>query len=153
MTPERPAAASPGAGTEPARFELWPHDADVGVRGFGPTKAQAFAQAALAITALVTDPARVAARVPVEFCCSAPDDELLLARWLNEVIYAMATRNLLFARFEVSLQGDSLQATGHGEAVDRQRHEPAVEPKGATLTGLRVAATAAGWLAQCVVDV
>lgn len=147
--PVEPAASAP----EPARWELWPHAADMGVRGFGPTKAIAFAQAALAITALVTEPARVQGRQRVDFACTAPDDELLLARWLNEVIYSMATQNLLFASFEVTLQGETLQATGRGETVDRARHQPAVEPKGATLTALRVAPTATGWLAQCVVDV
>ena len=37
-----------------ARWEHFPHDADVGVRGFGPTPAEAFAQAALALTAVAT---------------------------------------------------------------------------------------------------
>ena len=44
----RPAKAGP------ARWELFPHDADVGERGFGATPAQAFEQAAEALTAVVT---------------------------------------------------------------------------------------------------
>ena len=40
-------------------WELFPRQADVGVRGFGATEAEAFEQAALAMTAVVTDPARV----------------------------------------------------------------------------------------------
>jgi SHS2 domain-containing protein len=36
------------------RWEHFPHDADVGVRGFGATAAEAFEQAALALTAIVT---------------------------------------------------------------------------------------------------
>ena len=35
-------------------WEHFPHDADVGVRGFGPTPAAAFEQGALALTAAVT---------------------------------------------------------------------------------------------------
>jgi tRNA nucleotidyltransferase (CCA-adding enzyme) len=34
-----------------------------------------------------------------------------------------------------------------------QRHQPAVEVKGATYTALRVAPIEGGWLAQTVVDV
>lgn len=136
-----------------ARFELWPHDADVGVRGFGPTKAIAFAQAARALTALVTDLEQVRPEQRAEFDCSAADDELLLAGWLNEVIYAMATRRMLFSDFTVELAGTALHAVGRGESVDVVRHQPAVEPKGATLTGLRVAAIPGGFLAQCVIDV
>jgi SHS2 domain-containing protein len=65
----------------------------------------------------------------------------------------MARQKLLFARFEVLLHDHSLRAIGLGEPVDRARHEPAVEPKGATLTALAVRSTPTGWLAQCVVDV
>jgi SHS2 domain-containing protein len=37
--------------------------------------------------------------------------------------------------------------------VDAARHQPAVEVKGATYTGLRVAPQNGGWVAQTVVDV
>ena len=41
-----------------------------------------------------------------------------------------------------------------GEVVDIERHEPAVEVKGATYSLLEVAQTDGGdWIAQCVVDV
>ena len=74
--------------------------------------------------------------------------------WLNELVYAMATRNMLFSRFEVRLEGQRLDAKAWGEALDVARHHPAVEVKGATYTGLKVARQPdGGWLAQCVVDV
>lgn len=137
----------------PPHYELFEHGADVGVRGFGATKADAFAAAALAVTALVTDPERVRQTVAVALRCAAPDDELLLHAWLNEVIGAMSRDRLLFARFDVALRGEALDATCHGEPVDRARHQPAVEPKGATLTAIAVARGADGFVAQCVVDV
>ena len=42
-----------------ARWEHFPHDADIGVRGFGPTVVAAFEQAALALTAVITDPGHI----------------------------------------------------------------------------------------------
>ena len=61
---------------------------------------------------------------------------------------------MLFGAFEVSINGDRLVATARGEPVDRARHEPAAEIKGATLTELAVEKDASGnWTAQCVVDV
>jgi SHS2 domain-containing protein len=66
----------------------------MGVRGFGATKAQAFEQAALAMTAVVTDPVSVEPREAVALDCDAPDDELLFADWLNRLIYEMATRKM-----------------------------------------------------------
>ena len=135
-------------------WEHFPHQADMGVRGFGPTLAVAFEQAAVAMTAVVTDPARVAADIAVEIRCEAPDDELLLVDWLNALILEMAARHLLFSRFEVSIDAHRLQATAWGEAIDPARHQPAVEIKGATYTELKVRQDETGrWLAQCVVDV
>jgi tRNA nucleotidyltransferase (CCA-adding enzyme) len=135
-------------------WEHLPHDADIGVRGFGPTLAAAFEQGAIALTAVVTDPEKVAAREPVKIECAATDPELLFVEWLNALVYEMATRNMLFARFEVSIEGDRLTATAWGEAIDPARHEPAAEVKGATYTGLRVARGADGrWSAECIVDV
>jgi tRNA-splicing ligase RtcB/Archease protein family (MTH1598/TM1083) len=58
------------------RWEHFPHDADVGVRGFGATAAEAFEQAALALTAVVTH-AGVASRIPVAVTCEESDIELL----------------------------------------------------------------------------
>lgn len=137
-----------------AYWEHFPHQADIGVRGVGPTREQAFEQAALAMTAVVADPALVAPNEGVEIACEAPDDELLLADWLNSLILEMATRRMLFSRFAVSLDGHRLRATAWGERVDVARHQPAVEIKGATYTELKVAQTQEGlWLAQCIVDV
>ena len=136
-----------------ATWEHFAHDADIGVRGFGATTAEAFEQAALALTAVVTA-ARVEPLRSVAIRCEAPDLELLFVDWLNVIIYEMAVRGMLFARFDVRIEGTALSATLWGEAVDVARHAPACEPKGATYTALRVARDADGrWSAGCVVDV
>ena len=137
-----------------AHWEHFPHQADVGVRGLGATLEQAFEQAALALTAVITDPVIVAPKEMLELSCMAPDVELLLVDWLNALIYEMATRNMLFSRFEVHLEGNGLTGQVWGEALEVARHHPAVEIKGATYTALKVAQLPdGGWLAQCVVDV
>jgi len=135
-----------------AGWEHFPHDADVGVRGFGATPADAFAQAALALTAVVTR-APVEPLSPIEVRCRAPDLELLFVDWLNTIIYEMAVRNMLFARFDVKIEDTALQAVLWGEPVDVARHAPACEPKGATYTALRVARDGDCWSAACIVDV
>lgn len=131
-----------------------PHDADIGVRGVGTSKEEAFEQAALALTAVITDPDLLAAEECVTITCEAPDDELLLVDWLNALVYEIATRRLLFGRFEVHLDGQRLSGLAWGEKIDVARHQPAVEVKGATLTSLHVGKDDRGfWVAQCVVDV
>jgi len=145
------AAANPGIS---ARWEHFDHGADIGVRGIGPTKAAAFEQAALALTAVITDPTTVEERETVPISCEAGDDELLLAAWLNAVVTQMAIRRMLFRRFQVEIQAGRLTGVATGEQISPERHQPAVEVKGATYTSLRVARTGdGGWLAQTVVDV
>lgn len=140
--------------TTTARWEHFPHQADIGVRGLGATLEQAFEHAALALTAVITDPAEVAPKEMIKLSNEAPDAELLLVDWLNGLIYEMATRNMLFSRFAVHLNGNRLDAEAWGESIDAARHRPAVEVKGATYTALKVAQQPDGsWLAQCVVDV
>ena len=135
-------------------WEHFQHGADIGVRGVGDTLSQAFEQAALALTSVVTDAENIATSHSVHVECDAPDLELLLVDWLNAVIYEMATRRMLFARYDVKIDGTRLLATAWGDEVDIDRHRPVVEVKGATYTELRVCQQADGrWLAQCVVDV
>lgn len=140
--------------THTPHWEHFPHQADIGVRGIAPTLAGAFEQAALALMAVIADPAAIVPAQSVEIDCEAPDAELLLADWLNRLIYEMATRRMLFSRFEVALENGRLRATAWGETVDAERHHPAVEIKGATYTELWVSQDKDGrWVAQCVVDV
>jgi len=141
------------ADTAPTRWEHFPHDADVGIRGRGATLAEAFEQAALALTGIVTD-AEIAAQTEVEVTCEAPDVEVLLVEWLNAIIYEMAVRNMIFGRYKVTLSDTSLKGTMWGETVDQAKHSPACEPKGATYTALRVAKEPDGtWSAACIIDV
>jgi len=130
------------------------HDADIGVRGTGRTREAAFEEAALALTAVITDPESVDCAESVTVDCEAPDLELLFVDWLNALVFEMATRKLLFSRFHVELTGTQLHATACGEPVDVARHQPAAEVKGATYTELKVGEDEPGaWCAQCVVDV
>jgi SHS2 domain-containing protein len=142
-------SAHPGRG-----WSHFAHGAEIGVRGEGQTREEAFEHAALALTGFIVDPVLVRPASPVRIECVAPDDELLLVDWLNALIYEMATRQMLFGRFEVRLAGHALDAVAWGEPVDVVRHQPAAEIKGASRNGLKVARHSSGvWSAECSVDV
>ena len=130
------------------------HEADIGVRGIGSTREEAFEQAAVALTAVITNPDVVGCTESVTVDCEASDPELLFVDWLNALVFEMAVRKMLFSRFHVELNGNRLHATACGEPIDVARHEPAAEIKGATYTELAVCEDVPGkWRAQCVVDV
>jgi len=136
-------------------WEHYSHPSDMGIRGIGRSKADAFEQAALAMTAVITDIDKIEPREQVELVCeNHGDDELLLTDWLNAVLYEMATRNMLFSRFQVTFEADKLRARLWGEKIDRDKHNPAVEVKAATYSDLKVERKPDGtWIAQCIVDV
>ena len=146
-TRERSDRSGPG-------WEHFEHVADVGVRGFGPQAESAFEQAALALTAVISAPGEIRPVETVDNRCEAPNLEILLADWLNAIVFEMATRRMLFGEFRVRIDGYSLTARARGEPVEVGRHRPATEIKGATLSELRVAERTDGsWVAQCILDV
>ena len=103
---------------------------------------------------MVADLSSVQALDAFEVTCEAPDEEQLLFEWLNLVIYEMATRHMLFSRYDLYVAPPLLRARVWGERIDPARHRIAVEVKGATYHQLSVKRDASGlWIAQCVVDV
>ena len=130
------------------------HEADIGLAATSVSREGVFEAMGAALTGVVTDPAIVQPQQRIRIQCSADDDGLLMVDWINSLIYEMATRRMLFGAWQVSLRDCELDAWVDGEPVDRERHQPAVEVKGATYTDLLVEQDATGqWRARCVVDV
>ncbi len=117
----------------PTSWSHFPHGADVGVRGSGPTLGAAFAAAALAMTAASVDPDTIRTESAVAIQCSGEDDEDLLYAWLNMVNLEMSPRAMVFGRFDVEITAGEL--------------------KGATYTALTVSREDGRWIAQCVVEI
>ena len=137
-----------------SRWDHFEHEADIGVRAVAPSREKLFELLAEALTAIITEPASVRPVETIAIHCDAPDDPLLLVDWLNALIYEMATRRMLFGAWHVELDGHSLTASVSGETVDRARHQPVVEVKGATYTALSIEQDDDGaWRGQCIVDV
>ena len=134
-------------------WEHFAHQADIGIKASADSLSSAFEDAALALTAIVTEPKNVDAAESVKIECSAENDELLLVNWLNAVIYEMAVRKMLFGRFEVAIENLKLSATMWGEKISQQKHSPAVEPKAVTYNQLSVKNENGKWTVQCVIDV
>lgn len=145
----------PGMQPHAPSWEHFSHQTDmIGVRGYGHCPEEAFAQAALAMIALIADPRRIQPHETLSIECRAPDLALLLVDWLNALSYEIATHQVLFCAFDIHINGHHLHATAWGEAIDPARHQLALAVKGATLTELRVEPLdAEHWLAQCVIDV
>lgn len=133
----------------------FPHEPDIGIEGRGASIAEAFEQTALALTAIIVAPGDVLPRRSLRIACTAPNPELLLVEWLDALIFRMAVKRMLFARFEVAIlgKGESLEAMAWGETLDPQRHHPGLELKGSTQTHLSVRREQGLWIARTVIHV
>ena len=134
-------------------WEHFSHQADIGIRATAAGLSSAFADAAIALTAIVTKPKKVQAEESVNIDCRGENEELLFVNWLNAVIYEMAVRKMLFSKFEVSIENLKLSAKIWGEKINQEKHSPAVEPKAVTYNQLSVKNENGKWLCQCVIDV
>lgn len=123
----------------------------------GATLDDAFAAAAQALlAATVEDPACVEEREVRCLELAEPDLELLLLRFLNELVYLRDAELLLLRprRVRVSLDpGARLEAELAGERIAAGRHHLASDVKAATAHGLSVSKTSWGWEARVTLDV
>jgi SHS2 domain-containing protein len=135
----------------------WQHfetEADVGVEAWGPTRAEAFAQASLGVFALIVNPEEVEDRERREVRAQADSPERLLASWINECLYVHEIEGFVVRRVEVDTCTSTLvHGLLHGEELDPARHRLGTIVKAATLHRLMVAEQGGLHRVSVVVDV
>jgi SHS2 domain-containing protein len=120
-------------------FEIVDHTADVGIRAYGISINQAFANAAKALFSLITELDNIDEVLHRDIELVAPDQESLLVEWLNELIYLFDAENIIFKRFDITqLNSTRLKARGYGEKVDSSKHKLKIGVKAATYHMLKV---------------
>lgn len=121
------------------RFRLIEHTADIGLVAYGHDLAEAYANAAYGLFAIMTDLRKVRAVESRRVELKEKDAESLLFEWLNHLVYFFDAQQLLFRRFTIErFDGVSLAAVCHGERFDAARHEIKVGVKSATYHQLTV---------------
>jgi SHS2 domain-containing protein len=135
-------------------YELVDHTADIGVRLWGPTAEEVFEQAALALFSLVCDPLHEGRRETVEVSLEAEAMDLLLAAWLNELLYVFEARNIVLTQFDIDqLTEHTLRARVSGEPLDTSRHILCGGVKAATLHELALEQHDGAWRGFVLLDV
>jgi len=120
-------------------FEIVDHTADVGIIAYGDDISQAFANAARALFSLITELDDMEEILHRDIELTAPDEESLLVKWLNELIYLFDTENIVFKRFDITkLNNTQLKARSYGEKVDSSKHRLKTGVKAATYHMLKV---------------
>ena len=134
------------------------HTADVRFEIGAPTLEALFDEArrALLITMFERPPERGAEERPVRL--SATDLEILLVRWVNELIYLIQSAGFVPVRTEIRIReadmgGFFLDGLLAGAALDLEGYRWQGEIKSATFHGLAVVPEGGGWQARVILDV
>ena len=135
----------------------WEHfevEADVGVRAWGATRAQAIAQATLGVFALIVVPAEVEPRERREVRAQADGPEALPVAWIDECLYVHDIEGFVVHDVELSVCTDTLaHGVLHGEPLDPAHHRVGTVVKGATYHGVEVAVRNGVHEVKIIVDV
>ena len=119
------------------RFRFLEHTADAYVEAYGDNLEEAFGNAALVSTDVMTELEKVEAQNEESFEVEAPDEYALLYSWLEEVLLEFELKGKLYSRFEVSAiertsEGFRLHARAWGEKYDSEKHPSKVGIKSVT---------------------
>jgi len=139
-------------------FETFEHKADMGIRGSGKTLAGAFTECAKAMFSVMIDLKSIKAKNNIEFKVEAADQEQLLIKFLNELLYLKDTKEMFFSEFKVSKiyrkkETWFLEGRAKGEKIDPKSLAFKTEVKAATYSGLKIIKERGKFIAQCIVDV
>ena len=135
-------------------FEIMDHTADVGIIVYGTDVKELFANAALALFSLITEPESLEEKLHFDLEVSSEDRDSLLVEWLNELIYVFDVKHVLFNRFDIeSLTHNELKATCYGEDFDPMKHKIRRGVKAATYHMLRLDKNNDGYKAQIILDI
>ena len=135
-------------------YEVLEHTADVGLKVYGRTLPDLFANAARGLVSLALEPQSVEAKDRLALSARGSDLEELLVAWLSEILYFLDTEGWVFCDFSVErLEAGSIEAEGVGERRDPAHRSRAVAVKAVTYHQVSVRETAEGWEAVVYFDI
>jgi len=112
-------------------YEFIDHTADIIIRATGDSLEDAFATAAKAMFAVITDSAPIDAIETFELEIDSIDLEGLLVQFLSELIVIHETEDVVLADFTITFGHDfTLKAIARGEKFDSLRHGRGTPVKG-----------------------
>ncbi len=139
-------------------IEMLDHTADVGFEVRAPTLEELFDEARRALLMVVFERPPQEGEEVHRIRLSAPDNETLLVRWLNELAYLIQDTGFVPTGAEIELRRTgstdlSLEANLAGAPLDLEEYGWQGEIKSATFHGLNVANDDEGWHARVILDV
>lgn len=134
-------------------FRILEHTADIGFEAYGETEEETLANASMALVSIITDPDSIKIVDSKTVEVKADDNEQLLVRYLNEVLYIIDGESFLPAKATVQREKDfSLRAVLHGE-TRTALHDVRTDVKAITYHQLKFEKTDSGYVIRVFVDI
>ncbi len=92
-------------------FEYFDVTADIGVKVWGNSINELFENAAIAVTSLMIDPARLKRNITKEIFVEGNDIPSLLINWITELLIIRDSEAILFSSFKVNVSSDGRTLT------------------------------------------
>ena len=136
------------------RYEQFPHTADIGIRVFGKDLKELFANAAFGMFDTIADLEGMTTTIEEDINLRGEALEELLVIWLDELLYRFYTKDIIYAKFEISeMSDDRMKAKVFGRPVSANRNRLKVEIKAVTYSGLKIKKTPDGYQVEIIFDV
>jgi len=98
------------------KYEFFPHTADAKFRAYGKNIEEQFSNAALAMTSIMFDPAKIKPVIKKEIKIKGLDLKSLLYNWLEELLFLLDTQFFLLNKVEkIEMTGTTLKAVIYGD--------------------------------------
>jgi len=135
------------------QFEQVDISGDVGIKVWGQDLEELFKNAAIGMSALITDVSTVPASESREVHVIAESNEDLLVQWLNELVFLFDTYNYIGKSFSLSIINKKLKAEITGGTFDPSTSESRLLIKAATYHDLSLSETSTHWEAKVIFDI
>ena len=138
------------------RYEYLEHTGDIGIRAYGGTLEELFANAALGLLEAIADLSTVGTTKQTQIEVFAESQEELMVAWLDELNFRHEVEEIFFRQVEIREISEApykLVAVAYGEPVDFTKHVIYTEIKSITYHQLIVKQLPDDrWMAQVIFD-
>ena len=137
-------------------YQIIDHTADIGIEVEGSSLEELFVFSAEAtFDLMVESKKKLIPSIEVPVRVEAPSVDVLLVRWLHELLFVFERRRLVLMRFFIdSVSETALSGAAKGLPFDPTRHRQKMAIKAVTYHGLKVKKGDGGlWQAEVIFDI
>jgi SHS2 domain-containing protein len=135
------------------KYRITKHQTELAVRITGNSQADLFANSALALFDVMTEPTAIEVKERIALEVEGNDRDDLMVNWMRELLYLYQGSGYLLKEFKISQVKDTIvKAEVCGEKIDPDRHEIKQEIAAVAFHKSRIEKTGNQWIAQVIFE-